>query len=372
MGNYRQHATLSSVTGTVCAGLAWWPCGFPVNTCLVAGGLCGIGGLLPDIDSSTSRSFKDYMWITGCVVSTLVAARLNTLGINGETVAVISVGTFLLIRFGLASLMKKFTIHRGIIHSIPATILSGELIFLLSAGTLEQRILKAVGFSLGFLSHLILDEICSFKQVNGKLQTKKSLGTALKFFDFSHLGAAFVCYSVLASLTWLSLNSPDMLTTQLSRHLDRFVGISLQGAEKLNQASNQAQKQLTDASGVELWKNHLPNPNAKAAESQAGNIEEPLNIITTAENNPPLTVMKPRESIEMPETETSNRERYSGMFHRNREKRPSEDTQNTPFDASSVSHPSEGIASSPSEPPPNFRYSGRKIPVIPTSPIQYR
>ena len=90
---------------------------------------------------------------------------------------------YFLIRFGLPELLKRLTVHRGMFHSLPTALIFGELAFLLSSGTDERlRLFKAGGVVLGFLSHLILDEIWSVEFFSTHPGLKKSFGTAFKFF----------------------------------------------------------------------------------------------------------------------------------------------------------------------------------------------
>src|SRR5437763_1772226 len=67
---------------------------------------------------------------------------------------------YLLIRFGFGAFLKSYTRHRGMFHSIPAALIFAELAYLAcESDTSSIRLLKAGGVMIGFLSHLILDEI---------------------------------------------------------------------------------------------------------------------------------------------------------------------------------------------------------------------
>lgn len=384
MGNYRQHLTLSTATGAVFAGFSWWPCGFPATTCLVAGGLCSLGGLLPDIDSDTSRSFRDYMWMTGSIASTLVANRLYTMEIDAEMTIFIGVSIFMGIRYGLASIIKKFTIHRGIIHSIPAAVISGELVYLLSAGNFEQRLLKAIGFALGFFSHLLLDEICSFTKVDGKIHVKKSFGTALKLFNRSKLQVAFGCYLVLGLLTWLCFHQPDWMLQQMDRQLDHIAGWGIKGTEKFTQATDHAQKQLVNTSGIESLKDQFPE--------QLDDFKSSLSHLFAEKNpveSPPVVASAGDYSGISRETDanTPKRRGLQSLFQRpsgggqiqkqQENSEPFRSTLENPF-SESAPHRSSAEQSlnlshqEPTNPPPRVLPPERhKVPIIPMPPVQY-
>ncbi len=72
---------------------------------------------------------------------------------------------FVLIRYGLFALFTRFTVHRGLIHSIPAGALFGLIAVLLAhrcfgTSALAAWLCGSFLFS-GFLTHLVLDELYS-------------------------------------------------------------------------------------------------------------------------------------------------------------------------------------------------------------------
>ena len=117
----------------------------------------------------------------------------------------------LFIRFGVGSWIKKITVHRGMIHSIPMAILAGQLTFFAVTGTIEERLLKAASLTLGFLSHLILDEIYSIDSTGAKLRLKKSFGTALKWSNPKRPGSVAIIYASIACLGFVGFAQPDMI-----------------------------------------------------------------------------------------------------------------------------------------------------------------
>jgi membrane-bound metal-dependent hydrolase YbcI (DUF457 family) len=64
------------------------------------------------------------------------------------------------IRYFVANVFRRLSVHRGMYHSVPATLIAGLAVYL---GYPEPgvRIILAVGVMLGFLSHLVLDEVYS-------------------------------------------------------------------------------------------------------------------------------------------------------------------------------------------------------------------
>ncbi len=182
MAGFQTHITVSSVLG-VGYGAAGYYLGLPVESCCLTAALCSLSGMLPDLDSDTGVPVRETMALTSAVVPMLLIERFKQAGLSHETTVLAAVATYLVVRFGIGWLFKKFTVHRGMWHSIPACLIASLLAFLLVSGlNLDIRLYKAGGVALGFLSHLVLDEIWSIGVKGGRLQVKKSLGTALKFW----------------------------------------------------------------------------------------------------------------------------------------------------------------------------------------------
>ena len=210
MGNFQQHITCSTATGIAVGGIAYH-FGFPPPVCLVSAGLCSFAGMLPDIDSDTSRSFQECIYLTAGIGCILTASRLRHFGIDPDTAMLGGAFIFLLIRFGLAPLIKKMTVHRGMIHSIPMAILAGEMVFFVVTGTVAERLVKAAALVAGFLSHLILDEVYSIDSTGAALRIKKSFGTALKWTNPKRQGSVTLIYSLIVLFGFAAFSNPEVI-----------------------------------------------------------------------------------------------------------------------------------------------------------------
>ncbi|OHB82807.1 MAG: hypothetical protein A2V98_14785 [Planctomycetes bacterium RBG_16_64_12] len=118
---------------------------------------------------------------------------------------------YVFVRFGLGELLRRYTVHRGMFHSLPAAVIFGEVAFLLSCGSdVRIRLYEAGAVVIGYVSHLVLDELYSFQWHRGRLRLKKSFGTALKMF--SHKWWANVStYVKLALLTYIVVCEPGWM-----------------------------------------------------------------------------------------------------------------------------------------------------------------
>ena len=87
---------------------------------------------------------------------------------------------------------------------------AGELAFLLASGTMELRLYKAGGVVLGYVSHLVLDELYSIEWYRGRLRFKKTLGSALKLFS-RRWWPNVSTFATLAILTYIVLKEPGWM-----------------------------------------------------------------------------------------------------------------------------------------------------------------
>lgn len=147
-----------------------------------------IGAFLPDLDSETGLPLKILLMILSLIGSMLVGwITFNSERVSFNYSIGYSLSSFLLIYYGIGGIIKRVTKHRGIFHSIPSVLLSTLITltfldyFLISDSI---KVLLSLSVGIGYLSHLILDEMNSVVNLEGiPFIPKKSLGTALKFYS---------------------------------------------------------------------------------------------------------------------------------------------------------------------------------------------
>jgi hypothetical protein len=210
MAGFKTHITVSTITG-VGYGVWGFYCGAPLETCVLAGSLCSVSGMLPDLDSDSGRPVQEMSSFAAAVIPMLMLPRFKTLEWSHETMALVGAAIYAAIRFGAAEIFKRYTVHRGMWHSLPACLACGLLTFLIVGGPdLAIRLFKAGGVALGFLSHLVLDEIWSFQLKSGRLNVKRSFGTALKFFGKDQW-ANLTMGGLLTALVLLAIGDPMLM-----------------------------------------------------------------------------------------------------------------------------------------------------------------
>jgi hypothetical protein len=210
MAGFQTHIAVSTLTG-IGYGVWGFHCGAPVETSVLAGALCSISGMLPDLDSDSGRPVQEMSSFAAAVVPMLMLERFSTLGWSHETIALAGAGIYAAIRFGAAEIFKRYTVHRGMWHSLPACVACGLLAFLVVAGPdIAIRLFKAGAVSLGFLTHLVIDEIWSFQLRSGKLNVKRSFGTALKIFG-RNKWANLTMSGLLTVLAFVAVGDPMLM-----------------------------------------------------------------------------------------------------------------------------------------------------------------
>jgi hypothetical protein len=211
MADFKTHISASSVLGVAYGGAAHAFFGVPLPTAVLAGGLCTVSGMLPDVDSNSGRPLQEGLAFAAAVVPMLLVERFHQLNWTPESIVLAGAVLYVFVRFFLGELLRRYTVHRGMFHSLPAAVIFGELAFLLTSGPdLRLRVYKAGAVVLGYLTHLVLDELYSIDWYRGRLRLKKSFGTALKMFSHkwwpnvsTYVKLGVLTYIVLCEPAWM-------------------------------------------------------------------------------------------------------------------------------------------------------------------------
>ncbi len=208
MADFKTHLTASTLVG-LGLGAAGYHYGLPLESCLLSAGLCSASGILPDLDADGGVPFRELVAFLSAVVSLLLVQRLEHLGWSRETVVLVAALIYLVIRFGVAGLFRRYTVHRGMWHSIPAAVSMGLLTFLIAGDRdIVLRGYWATSATIGFLVHLVLDELYSVNMRGMRL--KKSAGSALKLWTRKRLWPNISTYGKLALLALLVWSDPSL------------------------------------------------------------------------------------------------------------------------------------------------------------------
>jgi membrane-bound metal-dependent hydrolase YbcI (DUF457 family) len=211
MADFKTHITTSTVLGFAYGTGAYFGFDMPLPHCFVAGGLCAVAGMLPDLDSSSGIPQREMLSFVSVIVPVLMLRRFEQLGMSPEQMVFAAALLYVLIRFVIGGIFKRYTKHRGMWHSIPAALSVGLATFLVCLSPeLSVRIFKAWAVVIGFVSHLILDEIYAVDWAGHSIRIKSSFGTALKLYSkdrWSNIST----YSKLILLTVLVASDASLM-----------------------------------------------------------------------------------------------------------------------------------------------------------------
>jgi LexA-binding, inner membrane-associated putative hydrolase len=203
MASYRGHLAFAGVLGAGYGSLALFEWGWDWGPAFVAAGLTTLGGLLPDLDSDSGVPVRELFGVWAAVAPFLLYKRVyeHCQHSTEQTLVILGI-VYFFIRYFLSEIFKNFSVHRGMFHSIPALLIAGLAMYLLyPSDNLRLRIFLSGAVLLGFLSHLVLDEIYSVDFMGAHLRLNKYAGSALKFVSKSW-PATLTTYLLLAFLAW--------------------------------------------------------------------------------------------------------------------------------------------------------------------------
>jgi len=212
MASYKGHLAFSASLGFVYGGMARNQLEFDPATAFVGATLTTVGGLLPDLDSDSGVPVRELFSLAAVLVPLLMWRRLMNANFSDEDLFLFLAGVYVSIRYGFSRLFKRFTVHRGMFHSIPGMLIAGLIVYLsYQHPSMRTRVFFAVAVMIGFLSHLVLDEMCSVDFQGFTIKLNKYAGSAVKFFSPSIIGTTCT-YLILAGLGYLAVLDFERIT----------------------------------------------------------------------------------------------------------------------------------------------------------------
>ena len=210
MASFKAHISFGILTAVVLTGVLFYlsmVSGFPTLLVFI---LTIIGSMLPDIDSDTGIPVRILFFVLSLGAAVSVLFYMDT-SFNTSIIerGLISIGSGLFTYFIVGSIFRRLTEHRGIFHSVPATLAFGlGAISLADIYGFDSKTSVSIGLAIssGYLCHLILDELNSTVNLSGvPFVPKKSLGTALQLWANSTITSTLI-YLILIILLVLNFN----------------------------------------------------------------------------------------------------------------------------------------------------------------------
>ncbi len=205
MADFRTHLSAAMGGGTLLAVAGWQGALWTPGEALTVAGLTSFGGILPDIDADQSHAVR-LIFNTLALLAVVTGGLLMHARLEPGMLLVACGGLYIGVRYVLSPIFKRFSVHRGIWHSL----LAGVLCALVTSAigyrflALEPRLAWSQGVAVlvGFCIHLLLDELFSV-DLNGA-RLKRSFGTAFKLFDYREPFNALLMLLLAAGLMpWL-------------------------------------------------------------------------------------------------------------------------------------------------------------------------
>ncbi|GGY09935.1 membrane protein [Litchfieldella qijiaojingensis] len=205
MADFRTHLSVAVVGGALLGFGGWQAAQLTAAEAASLTAATALGGILPDIDSDQSHAIR--LIFTLFAVLAVVGGALSLQGrLSPGAIVVACGGLHVGVRYALSAMFKRFSVHRGIWHSLLASLMCGLITTVISYQWLSQGAWMAwahgLALTMGTLIHLLLDELYSVDLVGTRI--KRSFGTAFKLFDYREPGNAILMLVLAGALVpWL-------------------------------------------------------------------------------------------------------------------------------------------------------------------------
>ena len=125
VGSFKQHLGGAILGGVACGIAGSYLYHITYADAGAAALLCVFGGILPDIDCPVSKPADFVVRIFSVLVPIILLQVFPNTYLTPSKILIIAVGGYLLALYGIREMIKRLTIHRGIIHSIPSAVILG-------------------------------------------------------------------------------------------------------------------------------------------------------------------------------------------------------------------------------------------------------
>lgn len=184
MANFKTHISVAAAcSGSLATGFLVVGVASPSDVWLYFA-MGTLGGILPDIDAHKSIPGRMLFSFFALVVAFLTMfSRAGVYSI--VELSILWLVTFVAVRYVIFQLFARFTVHRGIFHSLLAAVFfwlcTTNIGYYLFGMTPLNAWMAGAFVGAGYVMHLVLDEISSVDLVGARV--KRSFGTALKIIS---------------------------------------------------------------------------------------------------------------------------------------------------------------------------------------------
>lgn len=176
MAGFKTHVTIGSFVGfflTIGTYVWGWTSNFAMA--IIVFFTTVIGSFLPDMDSDSGLPIQIIFGLYSFFGAGIAFYFLYNSSLPPVYSAIIPLLIFLIILYAIKPAFKKVTSHRGAFHSLPAFFISFFFTLLIVDFfkiSIIEKFIIALSISLGYLSHLILDEVYASNLLTGKTKRR--------------------------------------------------------------------------------------------------------------------------------------------------------------------------------------------------------
>jgi hypothetical protein len=186
-----------------------------------------LGGILPDIDANNSipgRMLFSFFAIVFAFVTLFSRAGVYSI----VELSILWMVTYVVVRYIIFQMFARLTVHRGIFHSLLAAVFFGLCTtnisyYIFSINTVSAWMSGCFVF-VGYVVHLILDEIYSVDLVGAKI--KRSFGTALKIIS-ANMKATSLLFLATVLVFYMTPSAEKFIKTVVSFETYKSVKVKL-------------------------------------------------------------------------------------------------------------------------------------------------
>lgn len=218
MANQQGHMTFSA-----CVSVAYGAAGILLlhispEHMLLGCAMVLFAGMLPNVDAGNEPPARELGALVAAVIPLVALEYYPALKSGGlARIALIVIFAYVITRVVIVRGLQKYATHRGMIHSIPAAIITFEATYLIFRHeSLRVRLFIAFAAFVGFLCHLLLDAYGNMDLVGRAMGKPANKAKVLKLVGDS-FKVTLVVYSCMLLLGWFVAKDlyPNLKTPQI-------------------------------------------------------------------------------------------------------------------------------------------------------------
>ena len=225
MAKNQSHVSFSLLIGIAYFLFGYSVLGVDIELASLALLLVVATSLLPNVDQPGGDPAKELSGIIAAVMPIILIDRFPAIEAGGMVrMTLVVIVSYMLTKIVIVRILQATTVHRGSLHTIPAAIITGELVYLLFQELYwKYTVYIAMAGFLGFMSHLLLDGYGNLDIIAGAMGEKKKQPKAMTFVSdtFGRTAMLYVCVAVLG---WYVARDiyPDMPYYRANISIDRY------------------------------------------------------------------------------------------------------------------------------------------------------